>query len=228
MNNKSEITKLKANRQKLTANISSISRINPDHQEGLRRLNIETVRDILWHFPTRYADIREEAHVANIQKGNQITLYGVMEKVTVKRSFRGHVPMTEARAADDTGTIRCIWFNQAYIGKMYPDGTKVKIAGQVQEDSRGMFLSNPTIERLITLPEHTDSLFASTTPPEFLTPIYRETKGVSSLYIHTIIKKIIASGTLEEIDDPIPQHITKKLHLPEFKDALLYIHFQKN
>jgi ATP-dependent DNA helicase RecG len=136
--------------------------------------------------------------------------------------------MTEARVADDTGTIRCIWFNQAYIGKMYPDGTKVKIAGQVQEDSRGMFLSNPTIERLIIIPEHTDSLFASTTPPEFLTPIYRETKGVSSLYIYTLIKKIIASGTLDDISDPIPSHITKKLHLPELKDALLYIHFPKN
>ncbi len=212
----------------LSSSLSSIGRINPDHQEGLKRLNLETVKDILYHFPTRYADIREEAHVAHIQKGNQITIYGVMEKVTVKRSFRGHVPMTEARVADDTGTIRCIWFNQAYIGKMYPDGTKVKIAGQVQEDSRGMFLSNPTIERLITLPEHTDSLFASTTPPEFLTPIYRETKGVSSLYIHTLIKKIITSGTLDDISDPIPPHITKKLHLPELKDALLYIHFPKN
>lgn len=212
----------------LTSPISFINKLSPDHLDGLARLHLETIHDLLYHFPTRYADIREETHVAHVEKGAAITIYGVMEKVSVKRSFKGHMPMTEARVADDTGVVRCIWFNQAYIGKMYPDGTKVKIAGTAQEDSRGIFLSNPTIERLITLPEHSDSLFASSVQPEFLTPIYRETKGVSSLYLYTLIKKAIASGILDEIIDPIPDHITKKLHLPELKEALLYIHFPKN
>ncbi len=221
-------TNLKTAAYHLNDSVSSLSRINPDHIEGLRRLNIHTIKDLLYHFPTRYADIREEAHTSNVEKGAQVTIYGVMEKVTVKRSFKGHIPMAEARVADDTGSIRCIWFNQAYIGKMYPDGTRVKVAGLAQEDSRGLFLSNPTIERLITLPEHSDSLFASTTPPEFLTPIYRETKGVTSNYLYTLIKKAVAGGVLDEISDPIPNHITKKLHLPELKEALLYIHFPKN
>ncbi|MFA6608570.1 MAG: ATP-dependent DNA helicase RecG [Candidatus Paceibacterota bacterium] len=208
--------------------ISSINRITPDHSEGLKRLNIETIRDLLYHFPTRYADIREESHVSHIEKGQAVTIYGVMEKVSVKRSFKGHVPMTEARIADDTGVVRCVWFNQAYIGKMYPDGTKVKVSGTANEDSRGIFLSNPTIERLTELPEHGDSLFASSVAPEFLTPVYRETKGVSSLYLYTLIKKAVAGGVLDDVYDPIPTHITKKLHLPELKDALLYIHFPKN
>ena len=212
----------------LDAPIASINRITPDHEEGLKRLNLKTIRDLLYHFPTRYADINEEAHVTHIVKDAQVTIYGVMEKVSVKRSFRGHMPMTEARVADDTGAIRCIWFNQAYIGKMYPDGTKVKVAGKAGEDSRGIFLSNPSIERLVELPEHGDSLFASSVKPEFLTPVYRETKGVSSLYIYTLIKKAVAGGVLDDVSDPIPPHITKKLHLPELKDALLYIHFPKN
>lgn len=208
--------------------VTVLSKINRDHIAGLSRLKISTINDLLHHFPTRYADIREESHIAHTEKGTQVTLYGVMEKVTVKRSFKGHIPMTEARVVDDTGMMRCIWFNQAYIGKMYPDGTKVKIGGQVQEDSRGMFLSNPTIERLLELPEHGDSLFATTTPPEFLTPVYPETKGVSSLYLYTLLKKAIASGVLEEVEDPIPTSILSKLHLPTLKDALLYIHFPKN
>ena len=212
----------------LDAHISSINRLSPDHEEGLKRLNLETIHDLLYHFPTRYADIREESHVSHIEKDAQVTIYGVMEKVSVKRSFKGHIPMTEARVADDTGTIRCIWFNQAYIGKMYPDGAKVKVSGKAQEDSRGIFLSNPSIERLIELPEHGDSLFAKAVQPEFLTPVYRETKGVSSLYLYTLIKKVIAGGVLDEIVDPIPVHIIKKLHLPELKEALLYIHFPKN
>ncbi len=208
--------------------IAALSRITIDHQAGLSRLHMQTISDLLRHFPTRYADIREEAHVVNVQKGEAVTIYGIMEKVSVKRSFKGHIPMTEARVVDATGTMRCIWFNQAYIGKMYPDGTKVKISGIAQEDSRGVFLSNPTIERLVELPEHADSLFAAAVQPEFLTPIYPETKGVSSLYLYTLIKKVIQSGVLANVEDPIPLGILEKLHLPILRDALLYIHFPKN
>lgn len=219
---------MKPERYTLKAGISSLSRINLDHQEALKRLGLFTINDLLYHFPTRYADIREEAHVSHIEKGQAVTIYGVMEKVSVKKSFKGHMPMTEARVTDDTGTVRCIWFNQAYIGKMYPDGTKVKVSGVTQEDSRGLFLSNPMIEKLQALPEHGDSLFASSVQPEFLTPIYRETKGITSNYLYTLIKKAVSGGILDEIADPVPSHITKKLHLPELKEALLYIHFPKN
>jgi ATP-dependent DNA helicase RecG len=212
----------------LTSPVSNLGRMTADHAAGLLRLHISTLENLLRHFPTRYADIREEAHVTHVEKGQAVTLYGIMEKVTVKRSFKGHVPMTEARVVDETGNIRCLWFNQAYIGKMYPDGTKVKVAGITQEDSRGFFLSNPTIEKLSTLPEHTDSLFASTASPEFLTPIYPETKGVSSLYLYTLLKKAVQGGVLENITDPIPSSILEKLHLPHLKEALLYIHFPKN
>jgi ATP-dependent DNA helicase RecG len=208
--------------------ISSLSRLTKDHALGLGRLSITTIKDLLFHLPTRYADSREEAHVANLEKGQSVTIYGVMEKVVVRRSFKGHIPLTEARIADGSGTIRAIWFNQAYIGKMYAEGSKVKVAGVVQEDSRGFFLSNPMIEKLTELPEHGDSLFGAGTPSEFLTPIYPETKGVSSLYLYTLIKKAVQAGALDSMEDPVPEAILEKLNLPKLKDALLYIHFPKH
>lgn len=208
--------------------LSSLSRISPDHETGLKRLNINNIRDLLYHFPVRYADMREIAGTGMLTVGQSITIFGVMEKVSVRRSFKGHMPMTEARVADNTGTIRCVWFNQAYIGKMYPDGTKVKLSGKVQEDKKGFLLSNPSIERVTETFESQESLFAPNTDTNFLTPIYRETKGVTSLYLYTLIKKVVQGGALNEIYDPVPPYILKKLHLPELKEALLYIHFPKN
>lgn len=212
----------------LSSPLSVLNRISPLHEEGLKRLHIATIQDLLYHFPLRYADSRETMPTSHVVKGQSVTIFGVMEKVTVRRSFKGHVPMTEARIADDTGVMRALWFNQAYIGKMYPDGTKVKIAGVAQEDSKGIFLSNPSIERIAELPEHADSLFATAVPPEFLTPVYRETKGISSNYLYLLLKKAVAGGVLDEVEDPIPPHILQKLSLPELRDALLYIHFPKS
>lgn len=208
--------------------ISSVNKLSPDHTAGLSRLGLSTLKDLLYHFPTRYADMRELGNAREVTPGQAITIYGIMEKVIVRRSFKGHMPLTEARVADNSGTIRCIWFNQAYIGKMYPDGTKVKISGIVQEDKRGAFLSNPNIERADSVPESENMLFGNKENAEFLTPVYPETKGVSSLYLYTLIKRVVSQGVLEEIADPIPTSILEKLHLPLLKDALLYIHFPKN
>lgn len=191
-------------------------------------MKISTVRDLLFHFPTRYADSRDVTATSHLEEGKQVTLYGVMEKVAVRRSFKGHIPMTEAHIADQMGVVRAVWFNQAYIGKMYPDGTKVKISGTVHQDKKGHFLSNPSIERAPDIiPDADDSLFHTNVAPEFLIPVYRETKGITSNYLYLLIKKVVQSGALEDISDSIPPHILKKLHLPELKEALLYIHFPK-
>lgn len=213
---------------RLDTPISTLARINQLHADALSRLKISTVREILFHFPTRYADSRDVTATAHLEEGKDVTLYGVMEKVAVRRSFKGHIPMTEAHIADQTGVVRAVWFNQAYIGKMYPDGTKVKVSGTVHQDKKGHFLSNPSIERAPEIiPDADDSLFHTNVAPEFLIPVYRETKGITSNYLYLLIKKAVQGGALEEIDDPIPPHILKKLHLPELKEALLYIHFPK-
>jgi ATP-dependent DNA helicase RecG len=213
---------------RLDAPISTLSRINQLHEDALKHLKLFTIGDLLFHFPTRYGDSRDVTATAHLEAGKPVTLYGIMEKVTVRRSFKGHIPLTEAHIADQTGVVRAVWFNQAYIGKMYPDGTRVKVSGTVQSDKKGVFLSNPSIERAPdVIPDAGDSLFHNHAAPEFLIPIYRETKGVTSNYLYTLIKKAVAGGALDDIVDPIPSHILQKLHLPVLKDALLYIHFPK-
>jgi ATP-dependent DNA helicase RecG len=223
-----EIKKLPSTVYGLQSEISSLTRLSPDHQLGLSRLGIHTILDLLRHYPSRYANMEGISGAANLVKGQSISLYGIMEKVSVRRSFKGHVPMTEARVVDNTGHIRCIWFNQAYIGKMYPDGTKVRVSGIVQEDKRGTFLSNPQIEKVSIIPDSEESLFASSTDVSLLTPIYPETKGVSSLYLYTLLKKVHATGVLDTVVDSIPGSVLKRLHLPSLREAFLYIHFPKN
>lgn len=218
---------LHATRYTLHTPLSSLSRLSPLHAKGLEKLGLHTVQDLLFHFPTRYADMRETVSAGALTKGQAVTLYGALEKVDVKRSFHGHIPMTTAYISDNTGRLRCIWFNQAYIGKIYKEGGRVKVSGIVQEDKRGFFLSNPHIEAISMIPETSESLFASTEDVTFLTPIYPETKGVSSLYLYTLIKKALALHVLDEIVDPLPSSLIEKLHLPSLKEALLYIHFPK-
>jgi ATP-dependent DNA helicase RecG len=125
---------------------------------------------------------------------------------------------------------------------MYPDGTKVRVSGIVQEDSKGIFLSNPSIEKVSIIPESGESLFTTMAEQRetdagkslnkkdmsLLTPIYPETKGVTSLYIQSLLKKALATNILDFVEDTLPQELCKRLHLPTLREALLYIHFPKS
>lgn len=218
------------NADSLSVPIYSITRLSTIHAKGLERLGIFTIKDLLYHFPFRYEDSRNVVPISYLKGGEAVTIYGVMDNIKVRRSFKGHIPMTEGYVIDLGGKIRVVWFNQAYIGKMYPTGTKVKLSGVIKEDSKGVFLSNPKIEKVSDIDINKSSGLFSTkeeTNEEFLISVYKETEGVSSNYLSTVLKKIISEGMLNRLEDPIPKDILKKLNLPDLKSSFLYLHFPK-
>ncbi|MFZ2152156.1 MAG: ATP-dependent DNA helicase RecG [Minisyncoccia bacterium] len=221
----------------LTAPIEKLVRLDTSHKSALKKLDLTNVRDILYHFPTRYADIRELGSTDTLEAGTQVTLYGKLSGVKLRKAWKSKVPMAEAYLEDHRGRIKVIWFNQAYIAKMYPEGSLVKLSGKISSGGQGLFLSNPEIAKIADMPIDThDSLFAqkkevSAHPEndsEFLTPVYRETKGITSRFILHTIQKLITQGVLTQIEDPVPESILEKYHLPDLKKALTFIHFPKS
>ena len=214
-------------------------RLDTAHKIALKKLGLVSVSDILYHFPTRYADIRELGDTATLKAGQDVTLYGKLSGVQLRKAWKSKVPMAEAYLEDHRGRIKVIWFNQAYIAKMYPEGSLVKLSGKISSSKQGLYLSNPDIAKITDMPIDThDSLFAqkkeassqseNESESEFLTPVYRETKGVTSRFILHTIQKLITQGALTELEDPIPEEILEKYHLPDLKKALTYIHFPKS
>lgn len=92
----------------LNTEISKITKLSTDHKLGLKRLKIHTVNDLLNYLPTRYQDEREERVIGHLVKGEKITLFGEIRDLKTKRSFRGHIPMSEAKLIDNTGSIKLI------------------------------------------------------------------------------------------------------------------------
>lgn len=212
-------------------------RLDTVHKTALKKLSLISVQDILYHFPTRYADIRELGDTATLDIGQDITLYGKLSGVQLRKAWKSKVPMAEAYLEDHRGRIKVIWFNQAYIAKMYPEGSLVRLSGKISGGKQGLYLSNPDIAKIADMPIDThNSLFAqkkdalthSEDGNEFLTPVYRETKGVTSRFILHTIQKLITQGVLNDVVDPIPETILEKYHLPDLKKALTYIHFPKS
>lgn len=229
-----KMTKTKENLNiDLDTEISKIHRLSKDHVIGLKKLKINTIKDLLYYFPVRYGDSRENKNIQNLIKGEEVTLFGEIRNLKIKRTFKGHIPMCEGKLIDSTGSIRLVWFNQAYIANMYKDGEFVKVSGIVQEKNGIFSLLNPNIDR-----ESRDHIFyendifegfQNKNLKEF-TPVYKETKGVSSLFLSTLIKKVILDfKILDKVKDldPLPPDILKDFSLPSLDKAYLYLHLPK-
>ena len=108
---------------------------------------------------------------------------------------------------------------------MFFEGMLVRVEGKVSQKKSGeLNFTNPNIERVTQIPEGTsDSLFAGSENHN-LSPIYPESRGISSSWIYHFIQKIMSKETFDTLEDPIPQEILKKYNLPSLKTALIWIH----
>src|SRR3990167_83738 len=172
----------------LNTNLTEIFRITDGQKKALKRLRIETVKDLLYHFPARYGDTGEFSTIANLEKGQQAVVRGTLSGLKTSKAFRKKIPMAEGWLEDQTGKIKIIWFHQAYLAKMLEEGTNVRVEGKVSERKGQLYFSNPKIE---SAPD----LFTQT-KAHSLYPIYPETRGLTSNWIYHKIQNIFASGIL--------------------------------
>ncbi len=212
----------------LNTPLEKIFRIAEPEKKGLKKLGISTAKDLLFHFPSRYDDIAEIKNIAKLKEGDDAIVYGKILSIKTSKAYKKNIPLTEATIKDQTGTIKAVWFHQAYIAKMLPVGSFAKLKGRVTKSGSSIYLANPEFEKTKELPiDGSNSLFQKNIKEPFFYPIYPESKGVSSRWLYHHIQEILRKGDLISLIDPIPDRILKKYNLPTLKTALVWIHSPK-
>ncbi|VAW31748.1 ATP-dependent DNA helicase RecG [hydrothermal vent metagenome] len=202
-------------------------RLRAGQKSALDKLGIATIRDLLYHFPTRYENAGPTGTISSITHGDDVTLYGTIRNPKTRKAWKSRRPIAEALLEDSSGTIKMMWFNQPYIVKSLHDGMLIKVTGRVAGNDAKIYLANPEINRTPVRAEDIhDNLFANATEKseQTLYPIYQESKGISSLWMYHAVKKCIASGVHEQMVDAIPKKILTRYHLPKLATSLIWIH----
>jgi ATP-dependent DNA helicase RecG len=199
----------------LSAPIATVRGIGEWHRRRLGALGIQTVWDLLRHFPSRYDDFSNIKTIAELKIGELATIAATVKKISVRRTWKRHMLLTEALLEDGTGAIRAVWFNQPYLRKNIPQGSRVSVAGKLVKDEHGLYLSNPAYEVVGrgVAPRHTAGLV----------PVYPETRGITSRMLRAWIQPLLPHAT--KLPDPLPADLRARNRLPDFSTALRDIHF---
>lgn len=213
----------------LSDDVVSHFRLTAVQKTALKKLGIQTILDLLYHFPNRYGDTAKVQNIETLEHGAQAVVFGRIRDLETGKSFRNHIALAEGNVEDETGVIHCTWFNQPYIAKIIHNGDMVRIEGKVSErrakNGGKLYFSNPKIETVNHLPSGVgDSLFGSDIDEHSLYPVYPESRGITSIWLYHALRKIFKTGILETIPEILPQYILDKYHLPGIKNALIFIH----
>ncbi len=188
----------------------------------LKKLHLETVRDLLYYFPHRYEDYSEVRAIDELAPGEQVTIRGVVEEVQARQIYRRNMSVVDVTIVDENGSaIRATWFNQPYLKETFRPGRQVSISGKVSHSEKGeLYLSHPTYE-FITLSSSSES-GTSTKHTGRLVPIYGETKGFTSKGIRFLVEPILSQVGASEW---LPQPVLESYHFPDIHEALRAVHF---
>ncbi|MBI2020696.1 ATP-dependent DNA helicase RecG [Candidatus Daviesbacteria bacterium] len=187
----------------------------------LKRLNLNIVGDLIYHFPFRYDDFSKIAPASEAQIGEVVTLRGEIWSIKNIYTRFGKV-LTQAIFNDGTTSLQLTWFNQSWLAKQIQVGDKLQISGKLSKYKSKLSIMAPEWERL-PMPGMGD-VDISGLHTGRLVPVYPETAGLSSKWIRGKIAKILPD-MLKKIIDPLPPSIQDNM-LP-LDQAISQIHLPK-
>ncbi len=192
--------------------IASLPGIGTQGVRILKTLGVVSVRDLLYYVPFRYDDFSTVKSIASLQAGDAVTVEGTIKTIKSRRSWkRKKLSLTEATIKDSTGTLSVLWFNQPYLEETLKPGTKVALAGTI-ENRQGLILVNPLHEPA-GQQIHTGRIV----------PIYGLTKGLAMRRLRAAIQKALPAT--REFVEWLPREVQEAESLPGLSEAMTAIHF---
>ncbi len=198
--------------------VTSLPGVGQKRAEQLIKLGIETVGDLLYHFPRAYQNrgnllTLAEAAMSGVPCATVLTVGSALSTARLT----GGRTLSRFTAFDNTGRCIISFFNQNYLRDVFQIGSTFRFYGTVERKGRSFTMTAPAFE----------PWSEAVRPPEFY-PIYPLTAGLSQKTLQNIIGVLLSRLQDGDVLDPIPPEILQKHSLPGMVSAFGKIHLPQN
>ena len=193
--------------------LTEILKLTKPQIAAFKKLGLTITRDLLMHLPYRYLDFSKTVEIKNLKPGEDISIKVKIKSISSRFSFRSRLSLAEAVVSDDTGNIKVVWFNQAYLAKTLKVDDEIFLSGQPEVYKNTLQLTNPLYEKVSDFPVHTARLV----------PVYHLTQNLYPRTLRNSVKTVLEAAN--EIKEVLPEAIIKNQGLMSISEAVKVSHF---
>ncbi|MFA6307221.1 MAG: ATP-dependent DNA helicase RecG [Patescibacteria group bacterium] len=197
----------------LDLDIKKLHNIANKLASDLKKININTVGDLLWYFPHRYDDLSEIKQIKDIAENEINTVRVKITNLKTYRAWRAKMTITELTGEDASGQVEAIWFRQKFVAQILKIGDEIYLSGKVKRKKDIWQFVSPSYEKEKIDPIHSGRLV----------PIYHLSGKLTQKQLRFLINKALKE--VVSINDPLPVEILNKEKYPWLQNSLEQIHF---
>lgn len=199
----------------LQNNILELKGIGEKSANLFHKLNIETLRDLIFYYPRDYETFAPSIKVEEVNTPSLCAL-----KLQIVSDCKVHkvrnLNILNVNAADDTGMVSITFFNMPYLKNTLKKGYTFVFRGMVEAKGTSLVMEHPKVYKVEEYATLLNGIW----------PKYPLTKGITNQAITKAVSQVIDSCPMPK--DPLPDNIRLKEDLLSLKDALWQIHFPQN
>ena len=211
----------------LWASLDSIRGIGPKLAEAAGRIGLETLGDLVEHFPHSYRDRASAVRIADLKLAQEATIVVEVRSARLRPTRRRGLSIVEATVTDASGPLQVSWFNQAWLAERLKPGVELLLNGRL--DRKGFrvenyeFLEQGGEEEGPRDPLRGDGAVPPGLHTTGLVPIHPAGEGLRPQKLREWIWQALryAGATIE----PLPAELRARRGMASALDARLAAHF---
>ena len=187
--------------------LEQVEGIGPKTKELLNKLNINTVEDLINHYPFRY-EVIKRSNLAEIKDGSKVIIDGMVEGQPTVIYLNKSLKKIIFRVNTGNGIINITVYNRVYLLDNIKAGKYITIIGKYDKLKNTIIAADVRMEKLPDVPK--------------IESIYYTTSGLSKKSISKFITSLIMNGYKPK--EILPSYLKEKYNLLSKYEAIAEVH----
>ena len=179
---------------------------------ALTEMEINSVLDLLQHYPRRYIDRTRQARIAELAQGEDVFVEGFVERSSSRR-IKQRRTLVEVVISDGSGRLKLTFFNQPWQEQSLRPGRQVVVHGRPMPYRGSLQMTNPVVD---LVGDRTGRFF----------PVYPQSEKakLSTWDIGKFVEQALDRCQPRGIADPVPVAVLQRFDFVGRHTALNGIH----
>ena len=192
------------------SDLENIKGIGPKTLSYLNKININTIEDLITHFPYKY-EVLKRSDVESLNDNDKIIIDGIVETIPIIFRFKKNMNKMQFSINANGKLLKVNIFNRAFLKPNITISKKVVIIGKYDKKNNLIIAS--------------DIILNSDLNDIKIIPFYRTTENLNKKTIHNLINNALENNKLI---DYIPNYISSKYSFIEKNISLYNVHNPKD